>query len=191
MDPKGTSVHEDLLGRGVLSGAYLLTIYIVISKEGQGQALPQPFCTRCPAPLPRAFGAPFNPPPGPRPTVDAYTAGHRPPGARRRPAPRDPAKPRLPTPTRCRGSAQSVPSLCRRAAYPGAHAAPVARAPQRDPPGKPPQQPPACLPAVRGTAGAKRGSGSRRAFQHTDQPGTSLAGGPRCTEPPQIVLLPR
>ena len=114
MDPKGTSVHEDLLGRGVLSGAYLLTIYIVISKEGQGQALPQPFCTRCPASLPRAFRAPFTPAP---PATDRRRLHRWPSPARRPPAAGTPrsrkAAPTYPHPVpRLRSvRAQSVPPV--------------------------------------------------------------------------------
>ena len=168
------------------------------NQRGQGQTLPATSLNKQYRFLPRAFRAPFNPAPTrDRPTVDACASTRwviaRPAPARRPPAAvdRDPAKPRLPTPARCLGCAKSVPSLCRPCRPPRcARRAARAGAP-RDPPGKHPQQPPACLQAVRGTAGAKRGSGSRRAFQHTDQSGMSLAGGPRCTEPPQIVRLPR
>ena len=50
MDPKGTSVHEELLGRGcVWVCPVLSTIYIVIIQRSRVKPLPQLFRTTCPA----------------------------------------------------------------------------------------------------------------------------------------------
>ena len=176
----------------------LSTIYIVISKGDKGQAPPRAyfFGTNSTDSSRVPYGRPSTPrPPAPDRPVDA---GASPRWAIARPPTAGGRHPAIPL-SRAYLYPHPVPRLrsVRAQSVPPVPPTPV-RTPRRSrglPKGSPRQAPHnnvrrACRPFGERQE-AKRGSGSGRAFQHTDQRGTSLAGAPRCTEPPRIVLLPR